>query len=116
MKVERTSEMSDAPVAVTTEASRKFLEAIFKDSTMETTATPSVSQADAVDCVDIALVGMDYCNTLTSIVSAIARLSTDETIKGLAIHAKSQASELHNELDIFREQSEANHLAQRGVK
>lgn len=116
MKVERAPKTTDAPVVPATEASRKFLEAIFKDSTMETTATPAKSQLSLVNqSIDAANLAYEYGTGIEAILTATARLTTEDLIKDLAIHAKNQAQIMNNDLSVFQMNVEEIALNQRGV-
>ena len=103
MQKVQTPKTADAPVAATTEASMKFLDPIFKDSTMETIAIPADCQLKLLnESIDMATISLGYGEGIHAVLSAIARLSTDNTITDLAIHAKHQADMMNNDLDVFR--------------
>ncbi|QEL55508.1 hypothetical protein FYK34_07980 [Chromobacterium paludis] len=108
-----TSEMSEAPAALTAEASvSKILNSLIQGNfamqySEKTPIRQGFSLLDSVETLDIITSQLEDLRTLAS---AIARLSADDNdIRGLAIHAKVLASGLHNDADVLREQIQ-NHL------
>lgn len=52
---------------------------------------------------DNTVITMQQADALCGILSAIARLSQDDTITQLAIHGKGLTQVLHNDADVYRE-------------
>ncbi|MDE1714945.1 hypothetical protein PWG14_20870 (plasmid) [Chromobacterium amazonense] len=99
-----------APEVAASEAWDKFLNQSIRGKLEMQSSTlnhPIQVLQDGVEVLDIFV---DQLDDLRALMSAIARLSTDDNdIRGLAIHAKVLASGLHNDADVLREQIQ-NHL------
>jgi len=52
---------------------------------------------------DNSAIAMQHADALFGILSAIARLSQDDTITQLAIHGKGLTQILHNDVDVYRD-------------
>ncbi|WP_374556602.1 hypothetical protein [Aquitalea pelogenes] len=55
---------------------------------------------------DMSTIAMTQADALFGILSAISRLSQDETITHLAVLGKDVAQGMHNDVDVYREQIE----------
>ncbi|OQS41129.1 hypothetical protein [Chromobacterium haemolyticum] len=76
---------------------------------MEASAKNQQSQIKtmASRSMDAAGITMIHADSLAGILAAIARLSQDDAITKLASLGKTIAGDLHNEADLFREETES---------